>query len=125
MIFRKKFLAKKSVIQKIWCRKLRNFFGGFFGVKILKSYKKIFGFFLDFYGFFTIRGQVYYLYEILIFVLETSSYAYFKDNLVLIKLLNTYMGLKWIISILWTFKGPPTASRTETDTFREFFFLHL
>ena len=33
------------------------------------------------------------------------------------------MGLEWIISILWTFKEPPTASRIETGTFREFFLL--
>ena len=35
------------------------------------------------------------------------------------------MGLKWIISILWAFKGAPPASRTKTGTFQEKKFLLL
>ena len=66
-----------------------------------------------------------YIYENFNFVIETSFWAHFKDNFVLIKLLKTYMGLKWIISILWAFKGAPPASRTKTGTFQEFFFLLL
>ena len=37
----------------------------------------------------------------LTFVVEPSTLAYFKGISILIKLLNTYMGLKKAISNLW------------------------
>ena len=35
------------------------------------------------------------------FVTDTSSWAYFKENFVLIKTLNTYMTLKWLLCIIY------------------------
>ena len=38
-----------------------------------------------------------------IFVTETSSWAYFKDNFALIKKIKTCVALKWILYTLWAY----------------------
>ena len=39
-----------------------------------------------------------YVYEILIFIVETSSWAHFKDNFTLNQKLEIYNTLKWVLT---------------------------
>ena len=40
-----------------------------------------------------------YLYDIFNFIVETSSWAHFKDNFALIKKLKTCVTLKWVLPL--------------------------